>query len=56
MEVGTWSVKGDQLCIEYSSAYSSMGAIDSCVDFEFSNDGNTLTMTQSGVPVTLTKK
>jgi hypothetical protein len=57
MEMGDWSVNGNQLCIDASSIYSGLVAGSSCVNFEFSNNGNTLTLSQSGTDaVVLTKK
>ncbi len=61
MEVGTWSVSGDELCLEFGSEWAELAGGDpsdlkQCVDYEFSDGGNTLTLTQDGVPVVLTKK
>ena len=53
---GTWSVNGDKLCINPSSQYGGMTG-EMCYNFEFSNDGNTLTLTLVGIETAiLTKK
>jgi hypothetical protein len=60
IEMGTWSVSGDQLCLEFGGSqwaeFAGGEDLNQCVDYEFSDGGNTLTLTQNGVPVTLTKK
>ena len=56
IEIGSWSVEGNKLCLEVSSTVSGLPKGKSCVDFEFSNNGNTLTLTQAGIPQVLTKK
>jgi uncharacterized OB-fold protein len=56
-EVGTWRTNGNQLCMEVST-----GGIDDmdspgeqCVTYSISSDGNTLTLTQSGMDMMFTK-
>ncbi len=58
-DIGTWSVSGDQLCIEFSSEWAELAGgegLNQCIDYEFSDGGNTLTLTETGgSPVVLTK-
>lgn len=56
MDVGTWSVSGNQLCIDPSLQWGE-SSIKVCYNFEFSNNGNTLTLILAGQEYTiLTKK
>ena len=58
-DVGTWTVSGDQLCIEFNSQWAELAGgedLSQCIDYEFSDGGNTLTLTQNGSsPTVLTK-
>lgn len=57
-EVGTWRTNGNQLCMEVSTG--GIGGIDSpgeqCVSYSISSDGNTLTLTQSGMDMVVFTK
>ncbi|MCK4364818.1 MAG: zinc ribbon domain-containing protein [Thermoplasmatales archaeon] len=53
IEVGTWRVNGNQVCI--TPSHGGSGA-EVCYDYTFSPDGNTLTLSFSGVETELTKK
>ena len=56
IKMGSWSVSGDKLCITPSSEWGGSTA-QVCYNFEFSNDGNTMTLSLAGVEyTTLTKK
>ena len=56
LSIGSWSVVDNQICITPSSTYGGTSA-KICYDFEFSGDGNTLTLSMSGYEyATLTKK
>jgi hypothetical protein len=54
IKVSTWDIKGDQICFTPVSG-SSWGIGEQCIQYEFTNNGNTLTMTMQGVPIVLTK-
>jgi hypothetical protein len=58
-DVGTWSVNGNQLCIEFNSQWSELAGgedLNQCITYQFSDGGNTLTLTESGsAPIVLTK-
>ncbi len=61
MNLATWSVKGNQLCISYDEFmddYIPEGALDEvCYNFEFSDGDNTLTLSLDGSEyIVLTKK
>ncbi|UCF49739.1 MAG: zinc-ribbon domain-containing protein [Thermoplasmatales archaeon] len=61
MDLATWSVKNNQLCISYDELweeYIPEGSLDEvCYNFEFSDGGNTLTLSLNGSEFTvLTKK
>jgi len=56
IEAGTWSVSGDKLCVNPSSQWGGSSG-EMCYNFEFSDNGNTLTLTIAGVEsAVLTKK
>ena len=61
MDLATWNVKGNQLCIdtnEFWDQYMPEETFDEvCYDFEFSDSGNTLTLSINGSEYSvLTKK
>jgi hypothetical protein len=61
MDLATWSVKGNRLCISYDDLwgeYIPEGSLDEvCYNFEFSDGGNTLTLSlDESEYIVLTKK
>jgi len=61
MEIAEWSVNGDKLCIKADDAWvqsmPSGSDTETCYNYAFSDSGNTLTLSASGVSTTtLTKK
>jgi hypothetical protein len=61
LEIGSWSVEGDKVCLRADEVWDEFipqGSVDKiCYDFEFSDSGNTLTLSiDDGDFTVLTKK
>jgi len=55
-EVATWRINGNQICIKPNEMWEGF-TTEMCYDFEFSNNGNTLTLSSNGFEFAkLTKK
>jgi len=58
LEIGKWSVSGDELCFELSqdNLWASSEQTNQCVKYSFSDGGTKLTLTSDISSTTLTKK
>ena len=55
MEIGTWRVSGNQLCMTITAeSYGSTG--EQCGSYSFSSDGSEMTLTMKGQSMTFTKQ